>query len=729
MAEIFLGRSASLDGFEKELVIKRIRPDVGDASKFFSMFIDEARISISLSHPNIVQVFDFGEVEGSYYLAMEYVHGCDVARLCYLSGVRGKGLPPPLALVIMGETVKGLEYAHNKKSKHGDPLNVVHRDISPQNILLSFDGHVKLADFGIAKARGKVSQTNPGMVLGKLAYMAPEQLRGDPLDRRTDVFACGVVMWEMLAGRSLYGAAVKSGVYERILEAQIDPPSTHNSSIPPELDALVMKAVAKEASNRYQSARELGYEIHAYLVRHHPDVNIYNLQSFLDANRDELTTEPGKKPVLLGTRPVQEGDRQGGDRVPTRIEPQTARIEAKSGPVFEWSPALIKTIEQFHKRPSLWHLVRMAEICHEEGKQSSALACYRVAAAKFAQRGLLAQCLYACRQMLQYGDRQTLIGEIAGYPSFMNLSDAEVQPRLFKSEGSIEELLTELLAEVQPGNNDVGQKTPLLGHLDGKVFAELAENGAHVSFEEGHNIVQEGQAGRSMYLIARGRVLVHATGPNGQRVYLSSLTAGDFFGENGFFTGAPRSATVEVLYRVDAFEIDRNVFSRLTATHPELNGVLLGFYKERIADAMLAKSPIFGLLGGQQRRAVIAQFTPRVFRAGEHIIKEGARSDRIYIIKDGEAEVFTESGGERTALSTIGAGTIFGEVGALRDIPRTASVAAKGKLECLELPAGAFNTILDETPDVKKRVLEVVAQRARDNIDKVMGPSPFAPKK
>ncbi len=736
MAEIFLARSASLDGFEKELVIKRVRPELGKDEKFSSMFIDEGRISIGLSHPNIVQVFDFGELHGTYYLAMEYVDGCDLAKVCQLQPVRQHGLEPALALIILGELLRALEYAHTKKDRHGEALNVIHRDVSPQNVIISFDGGLKLTDFGIAKARGRVSQTNPGIVLGKLAYMSPEQLRGEDLDHRTDIFSCGVVLWELLVGRSLFGATVKSGVYEKILQANIDPPSSKNPRLPPEIDALVMRALAKERHQRYGSAREFFVAVHDYLVHHHPSVNSYNLQSFLEEQRETLAALGNRSagagaPGAGATRPTPNAHLEPG-ATPTLIlaggsaeaERPTVVLADPGVTAFDWSPDLIGVVESFHRRPSLWHLVRMGEICGNEGHAQAALTCYRVAAVKFAQRGLLAQALFCAHHMLETGEQEALAPEIAAMPTHVQQTDETLQPALWRGQGAVEDLLGELLSEVQPTTRDAGQPTPLLSHLDGPMFAELAQKAPLLHFAEGRFVVEQGEAGRTMYLVARGRALVHAMSSAGQRVYLSSLTAGDFFGENGFFTAAPRSATVEALYPLDVFEIDRELYARTTLGHPAASGILLQFYKERIVETVLAKSPVFGELGGDERRALVNKFVPRVFRPGELVINEGAHSDHIYIVKEGEAEVFTQRGEERTVLSRIGPGTLFGELAALRGIPRTASVMAKSKLELLELGARDFHALLDCEPGLKQRVLAVVMQRARDNMDKLVGGGP-----
>ena len=224
-----------------------------------------------------------------------------------------------------------------------------------------------------------------------------------------------------------------------------------------------------------------------------------------------------------------------------------------------------------------------------------------------------------------------------------------------------------------------------------------------------------------MFLLARGRVLVYATHPSGERIYLSSLTAGDFFGENAFFTGASRSATVEAICAADVFEIARPLYNSVTTGHSRTSGILLDFYKERIVETVLATSPVFGLLDREQRRAVIARFLPRVINHGELIVKEGAHSDQIYLIKEGEGEVFSGAGDKRTVLSRLGPGTLFGEIAALRGIPRTASVQADGKLEVLELTRHDFEALLDSAPELKRRVLAVVSQRARSNLDKLIG--------
>jgi CRP-like cAMP-binding protein len=716
MAEIYLARSASIDGFEKDLVIKRIRPDLSTQERFSSLFIDEARISIQLSHPNIVQVFDFGEAYGAYYLAMEYVHGCDLASLLALPAIADHGMEPPLALVLIGEVLKALDYAHNKSNKAGEPLYVVHRDISPHNVMISFEGGVKLTDFGIAKARGSATAIEPGMVVGKMGYMSPEQLLGDEVDSRTDLYACGVMLWEMLVGRSLFGEAIAAGELDRVAGADIRPPSRFRPDIHPELDALCMRALAHKREQRFPSACDFGNEVHAYLVKHHPSATIYHLQGFLKAYQAELRGQASGAAVDTGRGPSRDGH-----TVP--LLPKGA-----AGPSgFEWSTDLVNEVESFQAAPNLWKLVRMAELCAAAKQPGAALACYRAAAGKFAQRGLLVQALYAARRMLELGPADAVRGEITALPALTGKPDAELIPAIISGKSELEDLLRALLDQAAPGREDLELHTPLLSHLGGEMFAELAALAPLTHHEEGEAIVEQGEVGRTMFLIVRGRVVVFVSTPEEQRLYLSALSGGDFFGENGFFSGAPRIATVEVLEPTYVFEVDRALYNRIAAGSPETSAILLAFYKERIVETTLARSPVFGQLDADDRRALVQKFTPRVFRDGEAAIAEGTTSDPIYIIKDGQADVVSERDGIRTHLSTLGAGTLFGEVAALRGIARTASVVAKGRLEVLELSAGDFLSILDERPEVKRRVHEVVAQRARDNMDRLM-PGAAAPR-
>ncbi|HZA51504.1 MAG TPA: serine/threonine-protein kinase [Myxococcaceae bacterium] len=271
MAEVWRGKMFGAAGFERTVALKRILPNIAEDEEFIAMFKDEAKITVQLNHANIAQVYEFDEVAisagaPSYYIAMEYVSGRDLRAIFDRCRKKGEPVPVQLACFVVSKLCEGLDYAHRKKDSAGRDMNVVHRDVSPQNVLISFEGEIKIIDFGIAKAAGKVSKTQAGIIKGKFAYMSPEQIRGQPLDRRSDVFAIGVCLWELLAGERLFVADSDFAVLEKVRKAEVVPPSTYNRRVPPALDRIVLKALAKEADDRFQYASDLGDELQRFLL-------------------------------------------------------------------------------------------------------------------------------------------------------------------------------------------------------------------------------------------------------------------------------------------------------------------------------------------------------------------------------------------------------------------------------------------------------------------------------
>jgi serine/threonine protein kinase len=246
------------------------------------MFINEAKLAALLSHQNIVQIFDLGHIGNSYFIAMEYVMGKDLRTILQ----RAKSLKQPMsvghALLIISKVCAGLDYAHRKKDLTGRELNLVHRDISPQNILVSYEGEVKLVDFGIAKAASQSSETRTGILKGKLSYMAPEQARGQSVDRRTDIFAIGIVLYEILTGHKLFKGDNDFDTLEKVREAKVEPPPTSlNKQVEPELEAIILKALAKEPDDRYQSASEMQTALEDHMSRKGYDFSTVRLSQYL----------------------------------------------------------------------------------------------------------------------------------------------------------------------------------------------------------------------------------------------------------------------------------------------------------------------------------------------------------------------------------------------------------------------------------------------------------------
>jgi len=266
MAEVWRAKAFGTGGFERLVAIKRILPNIAEDAEFITMFQDEAKISVQLTHANICQIYELNRIGSSLYIAMEYVPGKDLRSI--FDRARKKGEPPPVPLVcyVVGKLCEGLDYAHRKKDSYGRELNIVHRDVSPQNVLISFEGEVKVIDFGIAKAAGKVTKTQAGILKGKFGYMSPEQIRGLPLDRRSDVFAIGVCLYELLTGERLFVGDSDFAVLEKVRKAEVLPPSTYNRRIPEPLERIVLRALSKDVNSRYQYASELADDLQRFLI-------------------------------------------------------------------------------------------------------------------------------------------------------------------------------------------------------------------------------------------------------------------------------------------------------------------------------------------------------------------------------------------------------------------------------------------------------------------------------
>jgi hypothetical protein len=262
MAELFLADYEREDGFRRKVALKRILPHLAENPDFVRMFTREARLAALLQHPNVVQIFDYGKIGASYFIAMEYIDGRNLGEILAHMKI---GLPLEPALFIMTEVAKGLAYSHSHcDEESGAPLNIVHRDISPPNLLVSFAGEVKISDFGISQASSEPNLTQAGVIKGKLAYMSPEQALGQPLDQRADVYAMGLVFHETLTGLRVYRFSNEIEALRAIPKREIEPLAAIMKKIPPQLDAIVMKCLAKEREARYPSAEALYADLAAF---------------------------------------------------------------------------------------------------------------------------------------------------------------------------------------------------------------------------------------------------------------------------------------------------------------------------------------------------------------------------------------------------------------------------------------------------------------------------------
>ncbi len=266
MAEVFKAKSYGVEGFEKIIAIKRILPTMGEDRDFIKMFIDEAKIAGQLAHANICQIFELGRIDGSHFIAMEYIWGKDLLQIQNRLRKVKQQMPVPMACFSIAKVLEGLDYAHRKRDPLGRPLEIVHRDCSPQNVLVSYEGEVKVIDFGIAKATSRNSRTMAGVLKGKFGYMSPEQVRGLPLDRRSDIFAIGTMLYECLTGERLFQGETDFSTLEKVRNVDIRNPRDLNPNIPPAVERVILKALAKDVDDRYQWCSEMLADLQQYLM-------------------------------------------------------------------------------------------------------------------------------------------------------------------------------------------------------------------------------------------------------------------------------------------------------------------------------------------------------------------------------------------------------------------------------------------------------------------------------
>lgn len=266
MAEVFKASSTSLKGFQKLVAIKRVLPSLTQNDRFVRMFMDEAKIALPLNHTNIVQTFDLGLADETYFIVMEYVDGTDLKAIIQKLAEQRQRMSAGEVAYIGLEICKGLQYAHSRTDKDGESLNIIHRDISPPNILLSRAGEVKITDFGLAKAKSQAELTDPGVVKGKFGYLSPEAAEGEEIDARTDIFACGILMWEMLACERLFLGESDFETLKMVKRTKIPSLSSKGCEVPGEFESIIRRALAKDPEERFQTARELAEALAGFLA-------------------------------------------------------------------------------------------------------------------------------------------------------------------------------------------------------------------------------------------------------------------------------------------------------------------------------------------------------------------------------------------------------------------------------------------------------------------------------
>ncbi len=299
MAEVFLAESAGIEGFKKQVAIKRVLPHLSEKKRFIAMFLDEARLSASLSHSNVAQVFDIGVGDSAYFIVMEYVDGADLKAVIEFMRRENQRFSVEAACFIAAKICEGLTYAHELRGTDGTELQIVHRDMSPPNVLLTKHGEIKIVDFGLAKATSQLEKSEAGIIKGKFSYLSPEAAQGLDVDARTDIFAVGIILWEMLSGRRLFLGDTDYGTVKLVQAAKIPSLHAENPAIPRELDAVLARALARDPAARYSSARDLGRDLTTLLYKLGRPVSAYDIAELVrGAMALRKKTQPDKASII-----------------------------------------------------------------------------------------------------------------------------------------------------------------------------------------------------------------------------------------------------------------------------------------------------------------------------------------------------------------------------------------------------------------------------------------------
>lgn len=303
MAEVYRAESAGLEGFKKIVAIKRVLPHLSEKKQFIGMFLDEARVSAHLSHSNCVQVFDIGVGDNTYFIVMEYVDGSDLKGVIEYRRKHNLPFPVEEAVLICVRICEGLAYAHELVDSKGENLHIVHRDMSPPNVLITRHGEVKIVDFGLAKANSQLERSEPGIIKGKFSYLSPEAAKGLPVDARTDIFAVGIILWELLAGRRLFMGESDLETVRMVQSARVPSIRELNRNVSPELERVLMKSLTEDPDQRYQRARDFGAALNQLLFRMGRSVSSFDIAELVEPIRREREQKrrAAKRQSIIGS--------------------------------------------------------------------------------------------------------------------------------------------------------------------------------------------------------------------------------------------------------------------------------------------------------------------------------------------------------------------------------------------------------------------------------------------
>jgi serine/threonine protein kinase/CRP-like cAMP-binding protein len=699
MAEIFLASTVTIEGFKKQLIIKRMLPKWAKERGFINKFIDEAKLSSKLQHSNIVSVFDFGRHGDHYFIAAEYVVGLDMSDLIRQVRVKKGHVPDTLSAYIVEQVSAGLDFAHEYHDPSLGALRVVHRDVSPGNVMLSWAGQVKVADFGIAIAEQRMSETQPGTIHGKVAYMSPEQARGEPLDQRTDVYSTGLMLYELVTGVRALHASTTRDLLRAAQHPKISPPETHRDDLDGELSGIIAKALEPDRKARFKTSNELAEALQRYRVR------LTALESSGTVARYLKQTFPSGVPEKKGAAAGGPPKKETKLLEERRREAQKEASEnlAKSEVHTAWERQAAHYLRIVIDEPNVWKLIELADKARERGLEEIARGLYRASAAKFAQQGLMLQALTTYSALID-SKSERIHEEVTKLRGLRGRANASMRAYASVGDALVDPVLQKIFFDAkEPAAESVPAEPTVIASLTDIELGVLLRLIRPKQAVAGTTLLKHGERSPSVCIIGRGRVVLTVRNKRGETITVESLTHGDVFGEGGFF-GSPQTTNVFAFDDVTYYEIRKADLDAAAQDLPNLQKKLALLYRNRVVDALLFENETFSLLNAKERKRLLEDAELLKLKPNAVIFDEGDTSDDVYLIKGGEAQRFSEGFFE----GKLGPGDFFGEESALRRVARAFTIKAGAQgAEVAKINGGTLWKIVRKNPDAQ-RILDAV---------------------
>lgn|GEM_PF-4026079 len=681
MAEIFLASTVSVEGFEKQVIIKKMLAKWSKDKNFVDKFIDEAKISSKLHHANIVQVFDFGLHDDHYYLALEYVSGADLSQIIKSNRAHHTHISIGLVCYIIEQVLAGLDYAHEYHEPGCNPLRLVHRDMSPSNILLSLRGEVKIGDFGIVKAQDRMSITEPGAVLGKLSYMSPEQARGEPLDGRSDIYSVGLVLFELLTNIRVTQLVDKKDLPHFVQHPVLPCASQYRTDLDPDLITLLARATAPDLAKRFATCNEFLEALQAYRVKYDHFANALSLSRYLerllklglpvkkgaDPNAPEFNNQAtvAEKSIVFASN---------FDPASLDLEPDTtghqSPCESDSNSV--WQACVAPFLESIMQTPQPAFLIEAGDALIKINDKPRAYYLYFLAATKWMQQGFLFMALWAYQKMSQcLVSESQFQADVSFCQAQKGCSSQAILAHFVWQEPFIDSVVKSCLFGATQAQSLVCIKEPdIMTHLPVPELLLLARSMQPVHYPAGTFLVKQDSLAPGLILLTKGRVMVSYETPEHTHQSLDSLMFGEVLGESSLLA-TPSHRHFVAFDDVDGFLLAADSLIAKRQQLPTFFSYVEKKQQHYRAEIWLSTHSPFSLLSNKDKQRLLQTMQYFAYKNNDLLVNENSTSDHIYVLTHGSVQAVS------TCLNhtqIVIADQCFGDIAAVLRVSRTHAV-------------------------------------------------------